>query len=211
MPTSLWFVVKSHRFKGCQSTMMKPPLNPREVPVVEAVWALNDQVRHHQRVAGPTQLIATDRLGEDARLLGHKPSLVDSTWDCVPLDLEVVDPERVEYVRARDVQDHGAAPATADAWRARAVDLRNPEFADEFPGVRIDESPAPLEPDHVHVESIRVVRRVLEICVERECVEGQSEEQGDQQSGQNRGQGGIPSVGHNADAGGVLGILGTGL
>src|SRR2546428_12105176 len=116
-----------------------PPLDPREVPVVEAVWALNDQVRGHHRVARPAQLVASDRLGEDARLIGHEPRLVDSTRDGVPLDLQVWDSERVEYVRARDVQDHGATPATADARRAGAVDFRNAELADEFPGVRIDE------------------------------------------------------------------------
>src|SRR5438093_305167 len=118
---------------------------------MEAVWALNDQVPHHQRVARPAQLVASDRLEEDARLLGHEPRLVDSTRDGVPLDLQVWDSERVEYVRARDVQDHGTAPASADRRRAGSIDLRNPELPDEFPGVRIDESPAPLEPDHVHV------------------------------------------------------------
>src|SRR5207244_10716381 len=62
MPTSLWFVVNSHRFRGCQSTTLSPPLDPRRIEAEEVVRAQDPQICEHERMAGPAQLVAADRL-----------------------------------------------------------------------------------------------------------------------------------------------------
>src|SRR5213593_453153 len=179
MPTSLWFVVKSHRFRGCQSTIFSPPLDSRRIEAEEVVRAQDPQICEHERMAGPAELVAADRLkifglgSGDADRVRDKPRLIHATGNCVSFDFEERDSERVEHVCARDVQNYGSAPATADGWGTRAICHRNLKCADDFVPVRVNEPPTPLEADDINVESVRVVRGVLQICVERERVEGQ--------------------------------------
>src|SRR2546427_6142706 len=147
--------MKSHRFNGIQSTMAcsSAPF----VPYAEIVPAQDEEVCEHQGVAGPAQLVTPDcfailrdRIG-NADLVRNKPHLIHPTWDGIPLDLEDRNPERVEDVRARDVQDDGPAPASAQGGRARPINDRDTKFADCFAAVRIDEPPAPLKTDHIDV------------------------------------------------------------
>src|SRR2546428_5565263 len=168
-------------------------------------------------MAGPAELVAPDRLQilgygvGDANLVRDEPRLIHTTRDRVSLDLEDRDPEGVEHVCARDVEDYGSAPTTADACGARAVCHRDLERADDFVAVRIDEPPTPLESDHVHVERVGVVRGVLQERVERERVQRQAKEKGDQERGQDRRKGGVPAIGHDADPRRVLGLWHPGL
>src|SRR5438132_7418223 len=168
-------------------------------------------------MAGPAELVAPDRLQilgygvGDANLVREKPRLIHTTGDRVALDLEDRDPEGVEHVCARDVENYGPAPTTADAGSTGAVCHRDLERADDLVTVRIDEPPTPLESDDVHVERVRVVRRVLQKRVEGERVQRQSEEQGDQERGQDRREGGVPAIGHDADSRCVLRLRASGL
>src|SRR5436309_3437030 len=185
MPMSLWFVVKSNRFKGCQSTIFSPPSDPRRVEAEEIVLAKDRHICEHPCMARPAQLVAADRLkifglsNGDPDRVRDKPRLIHATRDWVSLDFEARDSERVEHVCARDVQNYRSAPATANGGGARAIRYGNLEDADHFVAVRIDEPPTPLEPDHVDVESVRVVRGILQIRVQRERVESQAKEERD--------------------------------
>src|SRR5436309_15869313 len=108
MPTSLWFVVKSHRFRGCQSTTFSPPLDPRRIEAEEVVRAQDPEICEHQRMAGPAQPVATDRLkifglrSWDSDRVRDKPRLIPATGTCVSFDFEHGASERVETVCARD-------------------------------------------------------------------------------------------------------------
>src|SRR5438067_79440 len=109
-------------------------------------------------MAGPAKLVAPDRLEifgyrlRDTNLVRDKPRLIHTTWDCVPLDLEEGNSERVKDIGTRDVQDDGPAPATADIRGAGAVPHRDLEHADHFGAACIYETPTPLESDDVDVE-----------------------------------------------------------
>src|SRR2546428_2556625 len=168
-------------------------------------------------MAGPAELVAPDRLQilgygvGDANLVREKPRLIHTTRDRVSLDLEDRDPDGVEHVCARDVENYGTAPATADAGGTGAVCHRYLERADDLVTVRIDEPPTPLESDDVHIERVRVVRRVLQERVERERVQGEAKEKGHQKRGQDRREGGVPAIGHDADPRRVLGLWHPGL
>src|SRR5207247_7687168 len=100
MPRSLWFVVKSHRFKGFQSTILSPPSDPRRVEAEEIVLAQDPQICEHQCMARPAQLIAADRFkifglrSGDADRVRDKPRLIHTTGNCVSFDLEERDSER---------------------------------------------------------------------------------------------------------------------
>src|SRR5204863_10117887 len=72
------------------------------------------------------------------------------------------------------------------------------------------EAPSPLEADDVNVESVRIVRGVLEKSVEGEGVDRQAEKQGDQQDGQDGREGGVPPIRHHAEARRVRRIRGPG-
>src|SRR5206468_6895858 len=134
------------------------------VPSAEIVPGEDEEVREHEGVAGPAQLVTPDRFAifrnrvRNADLVRDKPRLIHPTWDGIPLDLEDRNPERVEDVRARDVQDDGPAPASAHRGRARPINDRDAKLVDCLMAVRIDEPPAPLKADHIDVESVRVVR-----------------------------------------------------
>src|SRR5919201_3123269 len=127
MPTSLWFVVTSHRFNGCQSTMCQPRLHPCRIECAEVVLGQDPQIRVHEGMPRTAQLVAADRLEVlrlglwDADLVGHEPRLIHAAGNRIPLDLEGGDAERVEDVRAGDVQDDRSAPAAADARGACGV------------------------------------------------------------------------------------------
>src|SRR2546425_613893 len=168
-------------------------------------------------MAGPAELVAPDRLQilgyrvGDANLVREKPRLIHTTRDRVALDLEDRDPEGVEHVCARDVENYGPAPTTADAGSTGAVCHRDLERADDLVTVRIDEPPTPLESDDVHIERVRVVRRVLQKRVERERVQREAKEKGHQERGQDRREGGVPTIGHDADPRRVPGLWHPGL
>src|SRR2546426_8585059 len=168
-------------------------------------------------MAGPAELVAPDRLQilgygvGDANLVREKPRLIHTTRDRVSLDLEDRDPEGVEHVCARDVENYGTAPATADAGGTGAVCHRYLERADDLVTVRLDEPPTPLESDDVHIERVRVVRRILQKRVERERVQREAKEKGHQERGQYRREGGVSTIGHDADSRRVLGLWHPGL
>src|SRR3989442_4077047 len=168
-------------------------------------------------MAGPAELVAPDRLQilgygvGDANLVREKPRLIHTTRDRVSLDLENRDPEGLEPVCARDVENYGTGPATADAGGTGAICHRYLERADDLVTVRIYEPPTPLESDDVHIERVRVVRRVLQKRVERERVQREAKEKGHQERGQNRREGGVPAIGHDADSRRVLGLWHPGL
>src|SRR5256712_2760905 len=168
-------------------------------------------------MAGPAELVAPDRLQilgygvGDANLVREKPRLIHTTRDRVSLDLEDRDPEGVEHVCARDVENYGPAPTTADAGGTGAVCHRYLERADDLVTVRMDEPPTPLESDDVHIERVRVVRRIVQKRVERERVQREAEEKGPQERGQDRGEGGVSTIGHDADSRRVLGLWHPGL
>src|SRR3989442_14175145 len=108
------------------------------VPYAEIVPGEDEEVREHQGVAGPAQLVTTDRFAifrdrvRNADLVRDKPRLIHPTWDGIPLDLEDRNPERVEDVRARDVQDNGPAQASPHSGRARTVTDRDAKIANCF-------------------------------------------------------------------------------
>src|SRR5256885_2587403 len=185
------------------------------VPYAEIVPGEDEEVREHQGVAGPAELVTPDRLAifrdrvRNADLIRDKPRLIHPTRDGIPLDLEDRNPERVEDVRARDVQDDGPAPASAHRGRARPIHDRDAKFADGFTGVRIDEPPAPLKADDIDVEGVRVVRGGLQIGVEGERVQGEAEEKSHQQRGQDRREGRISEIGHDAEPWRVRGFRRT--
>src|SRR5207249_10619898 len=145
MPTSLWFVVKSHRFRGCQSTIFSPPLDSRRIEAEEVVRAQDPQICERERMAGPAELVAADRLkifwlvSGDADRVRDKPRLIHATGNCVSFDFEERDSERVEHVCARDVQNYGSAPATADGCVNRAICHRIIESSDVLLAVPINE------------------------------------------------------------------------
>src|SRR5438128_3211153 len=196
---------------------MYAPLGPRRVEAAKVVLVQDPQMSEHERMARPAQLVAPDRLKivgyplRDADLVRDKPRLIHATRDRVSLDLEDRDPEGVEHVCARDVENYGPAPATADAGSTGAICYRDLERADDFVTVRICEPPTQLESDDVHVEWLWVVRQGLQKRVERERVERQSEEKGYQERGQDRREGGVPTFGHDADPRRVLRLWHPGL
>src|SRR5438552_15754933 len=122
-------------------------------------------------------MVLGDRL-RDAELVRDEPRLVHPAGDRVPLDLEDRDAEGMEDVLARDVQDDGPAPTAAHRGGAGAIDDGHAEFANELTPVGVHEAPSPLEADAVNVESVRIVRGVLEKSVEGEGVDRQAEKQG---------------------------------
>src|SRR2546422_9548483 len=102
MPTSLWFVVNSHRFRGCQSTIFSPPSDPRRIEAEEVVRAQDPQVCEHQRMAAPAQLVAADRLkifglrSGDADRACDKRRLIHATGNRVSIALQGRDSEPAE-------------------------------------------------------------------------------------------------------------------
>src|SRR2546427_11473299 len=112
MPTSLWFVVNSHRFRGCQSTTLSPPLDPRRIEAEEVFRAQDPQICEHERMSGPAQLVAADRLkifglrSGDADRVRDKPRLIHATGNCVLVGFEERDSPTAEHVSARYVRSY---------------------------------------------------------------------------------------------------------